>query len=54
MRQLLEHEDFKKFPKLNQRVIDQMDEVLSQDIPRLMKQLGNYLVLGCVGYNGWG
>lgn len=48
MRQLLEHEDFKKFPKLNQRVIDQMDEVLSQDIPRLMKQLGNHLVLVCV------
>lgn len=40
MKEMLAHCDFKKFAKLNQRLIDSMDEVLSRDIPRLMRQLG--------------
>ena len=42
MRELLVHCDFKKFNKLNQSLIDSMDEVLGRDIPGLMRQLGTH------------
>ena len=41
MKEMLRHCDFKKFQKLNQRLINSMDEVLGRDIPKLMRQLGH-------------
>jgi hypothetical protein len=38
MQERLKHCDFGKFPKLNEKMIRQMDDVLSNDIPKLMKQ----------------
>jgi len=47
MRDMLRHCDFKKFNKLNQKMIDSMDEVLSRDIPALMRQLGAFPPFCC-------
>jgi len=37
-RETVKHYDFDKFAKLNQKMIEQMDSVLAEDIPKLMKQ----------------
>lgn len=38
MKELLTVHDFSKFPKLDKKIIDSMDEVLSTDIPQLMRK----------------
>jgi GTP-binding protein EngB required for normal cell division len=38
MQEKLENYDFNKLPKLNEKMLAEMDAVLSEDIPRLMKQ----------------
>lgn len=40
--EILERCEIHKFPKLNPKMIDAMDEVLGRDIPRLLKQIPNY------------
>jgi hypothetical protein len=37
-KETLKAQDFSKFQKLNQKMIDAMDTVLAEDIPRLMQQ----------------
>lgn len=37
-KETLKGQDFAKFQKLNQKMIDSMDTVLAEDIPRLMQQ----------------
>jgi len=36
--------NFSKFPKLNQKLVDQLDEMLNRDIPQLMDSLPAELV----------
>lgn len=43
-RERVSQHDFTKFPKLNQKMIDEMDKVLGEEIPALLKVGPNYLI----------